>query len=300
VKLSVVILNWNRARDTIACVRSVEGWSRLKPEIHVVDNASGDGGADMIRRDCPSIRLTRNVANLGFAGGNNAAIREILSEKRAEAVLLLNNDAHLSERDAEILLHTLESHPRIGIVGPTILESDGKSSRLSDGGRNIAWHVHSRSWSADSTPTNKLVEVDYVSGAVALVRAAVFQKTGLFDEAYFFSGEMADFCTRAKSTGDPCAVCLAACAEHQIHVASPLRDTLYVYYNLRNRFLYVRKFYPRLKTALIPGWMLCGFLMGILAASQGKFGKARAVGVALRDGLAGRFGKCNERFTAQG
>jgi GT2 family glycosyltransferase len=123
---------------------------------------------------------------------------------------------------------------------------------------------------------------------------------GLFDETYFFSGEMADLCRRAKLNGYLCAVCLTVRAKHQTHCASSLRDTLYVYYNLRNRFYYVRKFYPRLKVVLILGWMFCGLLMGILAASQRRFSKARAVGLALQDGLAGRFGNGNEKFITQG
>ena len=60
MKLSVVILNWNNAADTVACARSLQSWTGTKPEVWVVDNASADGSADKIQRDCPAARLIRN------------------------------------------------------------------------------------------------------------------------------------------------------------------------------------------------------------------------------------------------
>ena len=290
--MSVVILNWNNAADTIACARALQGWSTLKPEIWVVDNASTDGSAAMIQRDCPAVRLIRNPENRGFAGGNNAAIREILNENKSGAILLLNNDARLAESDVAELFQTLEKHPQVGIVGPAIDEA----GRLSTGGRDIAWHVYSRRWSGETSSKDELIEADYVSGTAALVRVDVFRQAGMFDEDYFFSGEMADFCRRAKQKAFLCCVSLAARAAHDTHHASALRDTLYVYYNLRNRFLYVRKFYPLLKLALIPGWIACGLLMGARALVVGQAAKARAVTLALRDGILNRYGNRNDKF----
>ena len=295
MNLSVVILNWNNAADTVACARSLQSWTGTKPEVWVVDNASTDGGVEIILRDCPSVRLIRNPENRGFAGGNNAAIRKILNESKADAILLLNNDARLAEPDALALFQTLEKHPQIGIVGPAIDEA----GRLSTGGRDIAWHIYSRRWSGDTSPKDRLIEADYVSGTVAVVRAEAFREAGLFDEDYFFSGEMADLCQRVKQNGFLCCVSIAARAKHETHHASALRDTLYAYYNLRNRFLYVRKFYPFLKFALIPGWTVTGLLMAGLALVMGKTDKARAVALALADGILNRYGNRNGKFIRQ-
>jgi GT2 family glycosyltransferase len=124
----------------------------------------------------------------------------------------------------------------------------------------------------------------------------VFRAAGLFDETYFFSGEMADLCQRAARRGFLCRVSPAARAAHETHRASALRDTLYAYYSLRNRFLYVRKFHPRLKFALLPGWTACGALMGARALLTGRAAKARAVALALRDGLLSRYGDRNDAF----
>src|SRR5262245_44872783 len=68
MQLSIVILNWNAAADTIRCVRSIMAWSQLKPAIWVVDNASSDSSAEIIASECPQVHVIRNSHNQGFAG----------------------------------------------------------------------------------------------------------------------------------------------------------------------------------------------------------------------------------------
>ncbi|MFH1969641.1 MAG: glycosyltransferase family 2 protein [Verrucomicrobiota bacterium] len=310
MNVAVVILNWNQAAATIRCVEAVAAWTQVMPDIWVVDNASQDGSRDLIPKQCPTAHVLASDSNLGFAGGNNLALRRILSryppERRdRDVVLLLNNDAVIAEDQVQHLLTEFATHPRLGIVGPLLDERRGQEQVFTAGGRDIARHLGTRhEEKAADLPaliaTHRLLDVDYVPGTVALVRAELFRIVGLFDEGYFFSGEMADFCRRAFVKDYACAICTRACAVHEPGAGA--RSTLYRYYTLRNRFLYIRKFHPA-RSGIYPwralfacGWSAVALAMAARLLIQGRPVEARAAWRALRDGLAGRFGNRNELF----
>lgn len=313
MNLSVVILNWNQAAATIRCVEAVAAWTQVAPDIWVVDNASQDGSRDLIPKQCPTAQVLASDINLGFAGGNNLALRRILSRYPPErcdrdVVLLLNNDAVITEDQVQHLLADLETNPRLGVVGPLIDERRGQKQVVTAGGRDIARHLGTRyeEKAADLSAliaTHRLLDVDYVPGTAALVRADLFRTVGLFDEDYFFSGEMADFCRRARARGWASAICTRAWAAHT--PGDGARSTLYRYYTLRNRFLYIRKFYPARsgihlsRRALFAScWSAVGLAMAARSLMLGRPAEARAAWRALRDGLAGRFGNRNTLFGA--
>src|SRR5512139_2096331 len=114
--LSVILVNYNRYQDTLACISSLQASSLRDIEVIVVDNASTDGSAAQIRKAHPGLRLLSNTENLGFAGGNNAGIRRAL-DSGSRYVLLLNNDTVVDKSAFEMLVRTLEEHPDAGIVG---------------------------------------------------------------------------------------------------------------------------------------------------------------------------------------
>lgn len=299
MNVAVVILNWNQAAATIRCVEAVAAWTHVAPDIWVVDNASQDGSRDLIPKRCPTAQVLASDSNLGFAGGNNLALRRILSSQ-SDVVLLLNNDVVITEDQVQRLLTELETHPRLGLVGPLLDERRGHEQVFTAGGRDIARHLGTRhEEKAADIPAliamHRLLDVDYVPGTVALVRTEVFRIVGLFDEDYFFSGEMADFCRRAGVQGYASAVCPHAWAMHEPGGA---RSTLYRYYTLRNRFLYIRKFYPSRRALFACGWSAVGLAMAARSLIQGRPVEARAAWRALRDGLAGRFGNRNAAFGA--
>ena len=85
--------------------------------------------------------------------------------------------------------------------------------------------------------------------------AACSSRSGLLDEEFFFSGEIADFCKRARDGGHRVCVDLEAEARHDAsETPQTVRDTLYVYYSLRNRFLYAKKHYPFEKAKYLALW----------------------------------------------
>lgn len=139
--------------------------------------------------------------------------------------------------------------------------------------------------------------VDYVSGTVFLARSSIFKKIGLLDEEYFFSGEIADFCKRVREKGHKVCVDLEVEALHHTdQMPIHRRETLYVYYGLRNRFLYVRKYYARRKLRYFAYWTMKGTLGFARAVLQWKIAKARAILLAVVHGCRGRYGNQNAAF----
>jgi hypothetical protein len=295
----VIVLNWRNGPDTVSCVHALRGWTRLRPSVWVVDNASGDGSVEAIRASCPEARLIVSEANRGFAGGNNLALAPALAAG-AESVLLLNNDAAIEEQAVERLLGVLDAHPAVGIVGPLLRDESGGEGRVSAGGRDLSRHLISRILLEAEGPSgpHPLRIVDYVPGTVVLVRAAALRTVGWLDEDYFFGGELADFCARARRGGYSSAVDGRTLATHRLDRSADLRDTLHAYYVLRNRFLYTRKFHARRRRWLYALWAVYGAALVLANLLRGRLARARALGLGLVDGLRGRFGGQNERVLA--
>ena len=291
MSLAVIILNWNNAPDTIRCVQAVEAWQRLEPVISVVDNGSSDDSVAQLKRDCPNVRLIVAERNLGFAAGNNLAVCRAMAAG-ATHVLLINNDASISETDVIQLMRTMERTPQAGIVGPLLRDPPPACQLQAAGGKNVAWHVntHRRHQPESTEPFS----VDYVPGTVILIDSQVFGQVGLLDEAYFLSGEIADLCWRARQRGFKCLIDPTAVAVHDAGRSSGLREAFYAYYFLRNRFLYVRKFYRLMKVPLLLYWSIIGLVSTIKALVTGRQARAHAFRLALRHGLAGVFGDQSE------
>lgn len=287
-RLSVIILNWNAAEDTIRCVREVSDWEAVRPSIFVVDNASTDGSAEQIARACPDVQLIRSQENLGFAGGTNLGIRSALAAEAAP-VLLLNNDAEMSGADAARLAQTLAEKPQIGCVVPLLYDEAG--ALIAAGGKNPVKHMQTR---LRELPETAVGQVEVVSGTAVLIRPELLQRVGLLDERFFFSTEVADLCLQAKKAGFICAVDRRAKASHTISRSSHLRSTLYVYYIVRNRFLILRNHY-RYNGPLFLFWAAYSLALAGKLWFGGQRPSARAVWLALKDGLRGRFGGQNER-----
>ncbi len=290
--MNVVILNWNAAEDTMRCAREVAGWEAVRPSIFVVDNASADDSAERIARACPEVHLIRSQENLGFAGGTNLGIRAALAESDAP-VLLLNNDAAMGGAAAARLAQTLAENRQMGLVVPLLYEERG--DLIAAGGKNPVKHMQTR---VRELPGAPVAEVSVVSGTAVLIRPEVFHQVGLLDERFFFSTEVADLCLRAKKAGFICAVDRRAKASHTVSRSSHWRDTLYVYYIVRNRFLILRNHY-RYNAPLFLFWAAYSLALAGKLRLGGQRPSARAVWLALQDGLRGRFGGQNERVLSE-
>jgi GT2 family glycosyltransferase len=215
MKIAVIVLSWN-SRDMIErCLSGLSAHERY--EIYVVDNGSVDGSPEMIAEKYPSVRLIRSPGNLGFAEGNNVGIRQALADGH-DAVFLLNNDTIIDEPFVQPCVEVLERDPRVGIVGPVVVEGDDPDVVQCRGGKAVLWNLYfpflhrgKRYVKNDSYEI-----VDWVLGAAMLIRKEVFEKAGGLLDPEFFPAylEEAEFCYRAGKAGYVSAICDRARVRH--------------------------------------------------------------------------------------
>jgi GT2 family glycosyltransferase len=258
----------------------------------VVDNASEPADVAQLREKLPTVHLIQNSQNEGFSGGTNRGLAYALAQGDAP-ILLLNNDATISETAVLRLAQTLAERSKIGLIVPQLFDENGELVAV--GGKNPAFHMQTRVHTfANDNPVQR---VETISGTAVLIQAAMLRQVGLLDERFFFSTEMADLSLRARQQGFVCAVERRAEASHAISRSAPLRNSLYVYYIVRNRFLIVRKHY-RWRLDLHGFWLAYTVALWLKLRLSEQPVTARAVWLALVDGLNGRFGGQNERVLA--
>ena len=213
-EVSIVIVNWN-ARDLLRhCLQSIREQTTRAHEILVVDNASDDGSADMIRRECPSVELTANCMNRGFAAANNQA----LVVARGRYVLLLNPDTVIVDGAIDKMIDWCDRHRDVGCAGCQVMMSETKIQQtcfsdhslftllLAETGlarifrRSLVFGRPEYSW----WDRRSQMDVDVVSGMFMLIPRSVLLKVGLLDESFFIYAEEADLCRRIRQAGFRC------------------------------------------------------------------------------------------------
>lgn len=201
-KVFIVVLNYN-GKDCLApALASLFKVNYPNFEIILVDNGSSDGSFELAKRHFSKIIFIRNDHNLGFAAGNNIGIAYAM-DRRADFVLLLNNDT-LVEKDFLLnLIETVEKNKNIGIASPVIWE--GSTSRIWFSGGKINWWrmkaFHKRQERRDD-----YLGSHFISGCAMLIKAEVIEKIGFLDDNFFLYLEDADFSRRAKKAGYDLAV----------------------------------------------------------------------------------------------
>jgi hypothetical protein len=273
-------------------------WKCVKPHLIVVDNESMEQSKSALSAILEPENLICSSLNLGYGGGNNLGIKRALAVKD-KYILLLNADAEIAAANVDRLLERLDNNSQISILAPVIRESDA-GQRRSVGGRDIARHSLTRilvpADQLQQIPGYPLYDVDYVAGTVFLARSNVFEEIGLLDEEFFFGGEIADFCKRARALGHRICVDLEIEAQHDPSRTLPhIRETLYRYYSLRNRFLYIRKHHFG-EISYLAYWSFSGLAAFMRALCLGRIATARAILIALWHASRGRFGNQNAEF----
>jgi len=209
VDISVVLVSYNTAPVLADCLRRLEaGAPAPSREIIVVDNASRDGSAEVVRRRFPHCRLIENAANLGFGRAANQGVQCA----RGRYVLFLNTDAFVERDSLEKTVAYMDAHPGCGILGAKLVGVDG---RLQPSARYFPtpWNIFlQRTGFARFARGARLVDdmawdhasvrpCDWVPGCFYLVRRAVLEQIGPFDPRYFLYYEEVDQCLAAKRAG---------------------------------------------------------------------------------------------------
>ena len=197
----IIVLNYNGRRYLEECLSSIKLQTYPNYKIIVFDNASKDSSVTYVKSAFPSVILLQSEKNLGFAEGNNVAIRFALNQG-ANYVFLLNNDTSMDADSLDRLVSTAERDNSIGIVGPAIFDLKNRTF-LQEAGMTTDMFGFPVSLKYDNShdSNGKISEVFFVSGCALLIKAEVLKNIGFFDKEYFMFAEDLDLCWRAQLLG---------------------------------------------------------------------------------------------------
>lgn len=286
MELSIVIVNWN-TRDLLAqCLESIissqisvarhkaadltaDDWL-LTTEVFVVDNASTDGSAQMVRERFPWVRLIENRENVGFGRANNQAIQE----STGCYALLLNPDTEVHPGALETLVRFMDGSPEAGAAGAHLLNPDGTLQPWCYPAPTLSrelWRLFRldaiwpyacydmAGWDLDAPR-----EVDMVPGSCLMLRREALDQVGVLDEDYFIYSEEVDLCHRLRGHGweiywVPQAVVMHYGGQSTQQVAAEMFLRLY-----QGKVLYFRKHHGWLAAQLYKLILLAAALARLL------------------------------------
>ena len=223
--LAIIILNYNTAVLLRDCLRSIAaGEHTLRVSVTVVDNASNDGSAAMVRAEFPRVTLIANDTNVGYSAGNNVAMRALgfdrfppeRLERLPRYVLLLNPDTLLPPAALAEMVRFMDEHPAIGVAGPRVRRPDGSLDRacrrsfptpevsfyrMTGLSRIFSGSRRFNAYNLEYLAEDAVHPVDSVVGAYMQVRREAILEAGLLDERFFMYGEDLDWAKRIKDAG---------------------------------------------------------------------------------------------------
>jgi GT2 family glycosyltransferase len=231
--LSVLIVSWNTEELLRACLKSLEDFPpSCEHEVIVVDNASSDGSAAMVRAEFPAVNLIEPGANTGYAAGNNLAF----GAASGDLLLTLNPDTEFTDGSLDAALAALDRHPDWGALGIKQILPDGSVQRSVRGfptqlGILGALTGLDKLFTGSSLGSYTLHRFDYAvegsapqpMGTFLLFRRSALQAVGdvkaPFDESFPIFFNEVDLLWRLSKAGHGCGYCLDATVQHH-HGAS--------------------------------------------------------------------------------
>ncbi len=287
---SIIIISWNVRELLQRCVESLQqslAGSDWQTEIIVVDNASSDGSAALVRTEFPTVRLIETGANLGYAGGVNAG----LAVAQGRWLLVLNPDIEAVDAALPVLLAWAAAHPHCAVVGPQLRYPDGalQSSRrrwptrltlFMESTLLARWWPHNpwaRRYHLDDRPADAEQSVDWLVGAALLVRHAAVAAVGGMDERFWMYSEELEWQWRLSRQGAIWYVPAAVLIHHEGRSSAQVPARKHIAFQRSKLRFAARQFGPGVATTLHL-FLLLGYLIDWLTeAGKWLLGHKRAL-----------------------
>jgi GT2 family glycosyltransferase len=239
--VSIVTINYNQLIVTCQLLESLQKITYPNIEIFVVDNASPDDNPQAIKEQFPEIKLIISTKNLGFAGGNNLAIRHI----KGKYLLLLNNDTEVEPGFLEPLVDKCETNPNIGGVSPkiryyhhpNIIQFSGQAPMNLYTMRSFGYGYGSE----DNGQFDRDAKTNFLHGAAMMVPMRVIKKVGLMPECYFLYYEELDWCSMIKAAGYELWYVSQSLVFHKESISVGKATPFKTYYINRARLIFLKR-----------------------------------------------------------
>ena len=281
--VSVVIVTWNGRHHLDRCLSSVQAQRGVTVETILVDNGSSDGTADDVRARYPWVKLVALAENRGFAGGNNAGVREA----RGRFVAFLNNDTAAEPGWLKALMAGVDETNGFALVTSRIVYMHDPNTIDSAGDGVLRWggafkrHHGER---ASAAPVSE--EVFGVCGAACMMPRAVFEDVGGFDEDFFALHEDVDLSYRARLLGYRCRYVADAVVRHVGSATLGTVSPFSVFQGQRNlEWMYVKDTPGTLLFKTLAGHVVYDLAASVHFARIGMLGSYLRAKVAAAAGL---------------
>jgi len=265
MKLGIIILTWNSGTSIKKCLNSLNEYSKGH-NIYVVDNNSKDSTVQFIKNNYPKVKIVQSPSNLGFASGNNLGI-SVAKKDGCEYFLLINDDTYLIEDFITPCICQLDSNPKIGVLGPIVVEHYNHNIIQSGGGKINLFTLDMPYLDKGKKFVCKksLRNVDYVLGAALFIRANIIQNIEHVLDPEFFPAyvEEVDFCFRIREKGYEVKVNEEV---KIVHVGGQSGGNTYIQYRrtLINKILFAIKHLSFIRSYLAIQILLVKYILFIL------------------------------------
>jgi GT2 family glycosyltransferase len=249
-RVSIIILNWNGLENTVKCLESLKKITYLNCEVILVDNGSKEGDTDFLDKKYKNyIKLIKNKENLGFTGGNNIAIREIMKEGKSGYILLLNNDITVEPNFLDELVECALRHQKSGSIQPKMIFTSYPKIIDSTG---IVYSKNSLAFNRGVyEPIENYTEEKEIFGCCA--GACLYKIDALrdikinneyFDNDFFAFYEDVDLSFRLQWAGWKSWYCPKAIVYHKRGATTGARSNFTIYHSSKNQTLVFFKNFP--------------------------------------------------------
>ncbi|PNY18952.1 glycosyltransferase family 2 protein [Streptococcus parauberis] len=253
-EITYIIVTWNNEKEIEECLKSLFKYSPQNSKVIIVDNNSGDKTTSIISSSFPSVKLIKSEDNLGFAGGNNLALKYV----ETDYICYLNPDVIFKEDIVSKSVEILENNPEIGIVSCRLENLDGTYqastfnfanswtmfSEILHIGRIVPNQLRKNNFSNYYYPTSDF-SPEWVIGAEMVLRTIDANSINGFSTEYFMYTEDMDICKKMESILSKSIYYMNSISLVHIGGASENQNVSYnkqkkMFENLR---LFVSKFY---------------------------------------------------------
>jgi GT2 family glycosyltransferase/glycosyltransferase involved in cell wall biosynthesis len=244
-RTAIIVLNYENDDDVLRLIESLNRSDDNNFDLYIVDNDSPNLSEYDLAAKFPGTRVLRLTSNLGYAAGNNAAMR-LIKDLPYEYVWILNPDMEVTSDALRLHIETAEARSEDAIYGAVLCRGDDKS-RVASGGGYISFTGgmstgHMFAGEQQQVLPKDPYNVDFVTGASVFLRADLLQKIGYIPEDYFLYFEETHWLLKARENGVACVVIPNIRLVHYKRSENGGVPTkYYFYYYIRNYLLFAKR-----------------------------------------------------------